>query len=89
MFSTIEGNLQKEKPQFQQEEEDNLCCQEGIGKKKENATLMKKEGDEKGTCFLYGVKGHWKMNFMNYLNEKAQKKHGNAFFYLYDRYLVF
>ena len=54
------------------------------------ATLTKKDGDDKGTCFHCGVKGHWKRNYKRYLNEKAQQKHGDApCIYMIDTYLSY
>ena len=62
----------------QQEEEGCLCLQEGKGKKQVKVTLTREDGDDKGTCFHYGVKGHWKRNYKKYLDEKAQWKHDDA-----------
>ena len=54
------------------------------------ATLTKKDGDDKGTCFHYGVKGYWKRNCKKYLNEKAQRKHDDApGIYMIDTYLSY
>ena len=51
-------------------------------------TLTRKDGNDKGTCFHCGVKGHWKRNCKKYLNEKAQRKHGGApGIYMIDTYL--
>ena len=62
----------------------------GKGKKKVKATLTKKDGDDKGTCFHYDVKGHWKSNCKKYLNEKAQRKHDDApGIYIIDTYLSY
>ena len=54
------------------------------------ATLTRKDRDDKGTCFHCGVKGHWKRNCKKYLNEKAQRKHGDALgIYMIDTYLSY
>ena len=53
------------------------------------ATLTK-DGYDKGTCFHYDVKGHWKRNYKKYLYEKAQRKHDDApGIYLIDTYLSY
>ena len=52
------------------------------------ATLTRKDDNDKGTGFHYGVKGHWKRNCKRYLNKKAQRKHGDApGIYMIDIYL--
>ena len=54
------------------------------------ATSTRKDGDDKGTCFHCGVKGHWKRNYKKYLNEKAQRKHDDApGIYMIDTYLSY
>ena len=54
------------------------------------ATLTKKDGDDKGTCFHYGVKGHWNSNCKKHLNEKDQRKHDDApGIYMIDTYLSY
>ena len=51
-------------------------------------TLEKDNDNEKGICFHRGKKGHWKRNCRKYLNEKAQREHGNASsIYMIDTYL--
>ena len=94
MLTTAEGNLQKEKPQVlfvggtNKKRKVAFASKRGKGKKQVKATLTKKDGDDKGTCFHYGVKGHWKRNYKKYLNEKAQQKHGAApSMYMIDTYL--
>ena len=54
------------------------------------ATLTRKDRDDKGTCFHCDVKGHWKRNCKKYLNEKTQRKHGDArCIYMIDTYLSY
>ena len=96
MLTTAEGNLQKEKPQVlfvggtNKKRKVAFASKRGKGKKQVKATLTKKDGDDKGTCFHYGVKGHWKRNCKKYLNEKAQQKHGDApSIYMIDTYLSY
>ena len=84
MLTTTEENLQKKKPQVlfvggtNKKGKVAFISKRGKGKKQVKATLTKKDGDDKGTCFYFGVKGHWKRNCKKYLNEKAQRKHGDA-----------
>ena len=52
--------------------------------------MTRKDGDDKGTCFHYGVKGHRKRNYKKYLNKKARQKHGDALgIYMIDTYLSY
>ena len=84
MLTISEGNLEKEKPQVLFVDGTNkkrkvaFASKWGKGKKQVKATLTRKDGDDKGTCFHCGVNGHWKRNCKKYLNEKAQRKHGDA-----------
>ena len=96
MLTTAEGNLQKEKPQVlfvggtNKKRKVAFASKRGKGRKQVKATLTKKDDDEKGTCFHCGVKGHWKRNCKKYLNEKAQRKHGDApGIYMIDTYLSY
>ena len=53
-------------------------------------TLTRKGGDDNGTCFHCGVKGHWKRKCKRYLNEKAQRKHSDSLgIYMIDTYLSY
>ena len=78
MLTTAEGNLTKEKPQVffvggtNKKRKVAFASKSGKGKKQVKATSRRTDGDDKGTCFHCGVKGHWKMNCKRYLNEKAQ-----------------
>ena len=84
MLTTTEGNLQKEKPQVlvvggtNKKRKVAFASKRGKRKKQVKATLTRKDNDDKGTCFHSGVKGHWNRNCKKYLNEKAQRKHGDA-----------
>ena len=96
MLTTAEGNLQKEKPQVlfvggtNKKRKVAFASKRGKGKKQVKATSTKKDGDDKGTCFHCGVKGHWKRNCKMYLNEKAQRKHDDALgIYMIDTYLSY
>ena len=54
------------------------------------ASSTKRGGDDKGTCFHCGMKGHWKRNNKKYTNEKAQRKHDDASgIYMIDTYLSY
>ena len=54
------------------------------------ATLTKKDGDDKRTCFHCDVKGHCRRKCKKYLNEKSQQKHGDALgIYMIDTYLSY
>ena len=77
MLNIMEGNLQKEKPQVlfvggtNKKRKAASSSKRGKGKKQVKATLTRKDGDDKGTCFHYGVKGHLTRNCKKYLNERA------------------
>ena len=74
----MEGNLQKEKPQVlfvggtNKKRKAASSSKRGKGKKQVKATLTRKDGDDKGTCFHYGVKGHLTRNYKKYLKERAK-----------------
>ena len=54
------------------------------------ATSTRKDGDDKGMSFHYDVNEHWKRNCKKYLNEKAQKMHGDALgIYMRATYLYY
>ena len=96
MLTTAKGNLQKENPQIlfvggtNKKRKVAFASKKGKGKKQVKATLTRKDDDDKGTCFHCGVKGHWKRNFKKYLNEKAQRKHGDSRgIYMIDTYLSY
>ena len=96
MLTTAEGNLQKEKPQVlfvggtNKKRKVAFASKRGKGNKHMKATLTRKDGDDKGMCFHCGMKGHWKRNCKKYLNEKAQRKHGDApGIYMIDTYLSY
>ena len=42
------------------------------GKKQVKGTLARKDNDDKGMCFQFGVKRNWERNYKKYLIEKAQ-----------------
>ena len=64
MLTTAEGNLQKEKPEVlfvggtNKKRKVAFASKRGKGKKQVKATSTKKDGNDKGTCFQCGVKGH-------------------------------
>ena len=64
MLTTAKGNLQKEKPQVlfvggtKKKRKVAFASKRGKGKKQVKATLTRKDGDDKGTCFHCGIKGH-------------------------------
>ena len=96
MLTTAEGNLQKEMPQVlfvygtNKKRKVAFASKRGKGKKQVKETLTRKDGDDKETCFHCGVKRHWKRNCKKYLNEKAQRKHGDApGIYMIDTYLSY
>ena len=83
MLTTAEGKLQKEKPQVlfvggTNKRKIAFASKKGKGKKQVKATLIRKDGNDKGTCFHCGVKGHWKRSCKKYLIKKSQRKHGDA-----------
>ena len=61
MLTTMEGNLQKERPQVlfvggtNKKRKASSFSKRGKGKKQVKATLTRKDGDDKGTCFHYCV----------------------------------
>ena len=96
MLTTTKRNLQKEKFQVlfvggtNKKRKASFVSKKGKEKKQVKATLTKRDGDDKETCFHYGVKGHWKRNCKKYLNEKAQRKHGDApGIYMIDNYFSY
>ena len=64
MLTTAEGNVQKEKSQVlfvggtNKKRKVAFISKRDKGKKKVKATLTMKDGDDKGTCFHCGMKGH-------------------------------
>ena len=96
MLTTVEGNLQKEKPLVlfvsgtNKKRKTAFASKKDKGKKQVKAISTSKDGDDKGTCFHCGVKGYWKRNCKKFLNEKAQWKHGDSLgIYIIDTYLSY
>ena len=79
MLTIAKGNLHKEKSQVlfvggtNKKRSVVFAFKRGKGKKQVKATLTRKDGDDKETCFYCGVKGHLKRDCKKYLNEKAQQ----------------
>ena len=84
MLTTIKGNIHKEKPHVpffggtNKKRKPTSVSKRGKGKNQAKATRKRKDGDDEGRCFNCGVKGHWKRNCKNYIDKKAQRKHGDA-----------
>ena len=64
MLTIAKENLQKEKPQVlfvggtNKKRKVAFASKRGKGKKQVKTTSTRKDGDDKGTCFHYGVKEH-------------------------------